>query len=452
MPGKLKNKPGNNKYKVSEWVKLYARGDEVCFFHPIHLKILVGDSESRELFLKYKKPRTIEQSLSPGKNIINMFIRHGFLIPESSSDDETFVRRRKELLKKYSDVNITQKRFKGLRIILTEKCNMKCTYCYVRRDVAEYKDMGRSTLFKALDLLIDMNKNDKISIQFSGGEPLRRFESVKESVYYLEEAKNRGAIESVSYALETNATLISDEIAEFMAAHRFVVAVSLDGPGEINDRCRIFKNNRGSFNRAIKGLQLLQKYNNNIHIDLTPTRINVSCIGSCFEYFIRELKCKSMTINTPQPGPQGWEICGKTLAREVVKCLKIAKKYNGYVESLGDRVYVGLDNEEPQLLSCSTFTNTLTGAVSPDGKISYCIVSWNIDESTQPIENFSINSAFRMWKYNELYIKDSCLRCPAVNVCGGPCSLESYYENQTSIKDRERCRFYNTLLKEAVWL
>ncbi len=439
------------KFKRSKWVKIYSRDNEVCFFHPIHLKILLGDNESRELFKQFTWPKPINNFPPQRKELCELFIKYGFLILEDQSDDETFKRQRTTILQKYSNTNLLNKKLSGLRIILTEKCNLKCSYCYVRRDVKSFRDMDEKVLYKAIDLLVGMNKAGSVSIQLSGGEPFSRFKMIQQCVSYLENYILKGDIKGVHYAVETNGILVTEEISRYLSNHNFVVAVSLDGHEEVNDKHRLYHNGKGSFSDVVKGIKLLQKYDNKIHIDFTPTPSNISQISECYEYFIEELNCKDMTINTPQPGPKGWEICGRTLAQEAFKCREIAEEHGGYVESLADRVFAGIATSQPQILSCSTFTDSLVGAVSPDGKISYCIVSWNIKECTQPIEDFSNNSNFRMWKYNELYIKDDCIRCPAVNVCGGPCALESYYEKQTSIKDNQRCRFYRTLLEKAVW-
>ncbi len=440
-------------YKISEWIKIYNHNNsvDICFFQPLDLKVLIGDEEAKEILEKFAVPQDLNYFTEMERELVDLFRKFNFIIPTNESDDKRFIQERTKLINLHKDIDITNKKFSGLRIILTEKCNLRCSYCYVRRDVHYFKDMSEEVMLKAVDLLINYNLGGEVTIQFSGGEPLTRFSMIQKCVNYIEEFIDKGEIIGCNFALETNATLITDEIASFLADKKFIVAVSLDGSKEINDTHRIYHNGQGTYNDVVKGIEILQKYSVILHIDLTPTITNIGEIGNMYKYFVNHIQCKTMTINTPQPGPEGWGVSGKLLAREIIKCKEYAKRVNGYVESLADRVYVGLATGEPQILSCSTFSDTLTGAVSPDGKISYCIVSWSLEESTQPVENFSFNSNFKMWKYNELYIKEDCHRCPAINVCGGPCSLEGFYEDHYKNKDIERCRFYREILKWAIW-
>jgi len=66
---------------------------------------------------------------------------------------------------------------------------------------------------------------------------------------------------SVDYSLTTNATLLTPEIAGFLADNRIGVTVSIDGPAELNDKLRIFPNGRGSYDIiAPKIRQLLERH------------------------------------------------------------------------------------------------------------------------------------------------------------------------------------------------
>ena len=61
------------------------------------------------------------------------------------------------------------------------------------------------------------------------------------------------------YTIQTNGTLIDDEWAAFFKENDFLVGLSIDGPKEIHDAYRVDKGGKGSFDRVMKGLAVLQR-------------------------------------------------------------------------------------------------------------------------------------------------------------------------------------------------
>ena len=51
----------------------------------------------------------------------------------------------------------------------------------------------------------------------------------------------------MTYSLPTNATLLTDEIVAFRSDHAIGVTVSMDGPPEMQDARRVYKNGKGSY-------------------------------------------------------------------------------------------------------------------------------------------------------------------------------------------------------------
>src|ERR1700687_3956156 len=59
------------------------------------------------------------------------------------------------------------------------------------------------------------------------------------------DAKASAEKRTVEYSLTTNATLLTEEIVDFLAEHRMGVTVSIDGDKELHDRMRVFHNGQG---------------------------------------------------------------------------------------------------------------------------------------------------------------------------------------------------------------
>lgn len=81
---------------------------------------------------------------------------------------------------------------------------------------------------------------------FFGGETLLNLDTIRAAVSHAEE-QGRVHRKRVHFALTTNATLLSDEIIEFLIAHRFGVTISIDGDQQEQDRHRRFEAGEGSF-------------------------------------------------------------------------------------------------------------------------------------------------------------------------------------------------------------
>ena len=67
------------------------------------------------------------------------------------------------------DSNITSGYF-----ILTENCNLRCTYCFEKNTRAVSKYMSRETAFRGIDFLFQeavKNQTNPINITWFGGEP-----------------------------------------------------------------------------------------------------------------------------------------------------------------------------------------------------------------------------------------------------------------------------------------
>jgi uncharacterized protein len=79
---------------------------------------------------------------------------------------------------------------------------------------------------------------------FHGGEPLLAFDTIRQLVPFAKtEAANCGR--QVTFAVQTNGLHFSPEVLEFLLAEHFAIGISIDGPGEVNDRERVDHRGRG---------------------------------------------------------------------------------------------------------------------------------------------------------------------------------------------------------------
>lgn len=141
----------------------------------------------------------------------------------------------------------------ALVLNVTNQCNLACTYCYefgadkIATPQGKPKYMTLETARASVDFLLESSGNrEAVHITFFGGETLMNFKLLREVVGY---ANNQAAAvgRRITFSLTTNATLLTDEIIDFLSDNAIGVTVSMDGPPELQDKRRVYKNGKGSY-------------------------------------------------------------------------------------------------------------------------------------------------------------------------------------------------------------
>ncbi|MBI2263652.1 MAG: SPASM domain-containing protein [Armatimonadetes bacterium] len=134
---------------------------------------------------------------------------------------------------------------------IAEGCNFQCNYCYVDSP-SKGKRMTLETGKKIMNLVSRLPVHFGI-IQFHGGEPLLNFPLITELVPYIHSI-NRQRENPFRIAVQSNGSLLDPEKAAFFVENRIMAGISVDGPQEIHDRHRIFRNKSGTHASVMKGV------------------------------------------------------------------------------------------------------------------------------------------------------------------------------------------------------
>lgn len=148
-------------------------------------------------------------------------------------------------------------------INVSQRCNLICPYCYVKRGRFDYSTrplsrMPRQLYERIVDLIHKRFPGMKTySYHFYGGEPLLNFSGIETIVHYaVNKAKETGT--AVEFHITTNGTLLIPEISDFMDAHRFTIYLSIDGDQVKHDELRRYHDGRGSYKDLKRNLTHLQ--------------------------------------------------------------------------------------------------------------------------------------------------------------------------------------------------
>ena len=91
---------------------------------------------------------------------------------------------------------------------------------------------------------------------------------------------------TIANSLQTNATLIDDEMARLFSQYHFLLGCSLDGPAAVHNRFRRTRAGQPTHGRVIKGLSLLNKHKVDYNILTLVTQANVQKAKSVYRYLI----------------------------------------------------------------------------------------------------------------------------------------------------------------------
>lgn len=164
-------------------------------------------------------------------------------------------------------------------------CNLRCEYCFYLDHCGLYPDskvhrMSDDVLERMISGYMATNQPD-YAFGWQGGEPtLMGVDFFRKVTEFQKQYVTPGSI--VSNGLQTNATLINDDLAAHLSEYHFLCGVSMDGPQHIHDRFRVNGNGRGSHQKVWEGIECLRR--NNVEFNIL-TLVSASNVGHAKEVY-----------------------------------------------------------------------------------------------------------------------------------------------------------------------
>lgn len=174
------------------------------------------------------------------------------------------------------------------------KCNLRCSYCYYleKSDLIESDSrplMSDRVLERFIKSYIEAQTGPWVQFSWHGGEammlPLDFFRKVIELQNCYADGRN------IANSIQTNGTLLTDEWCQFLKQNNWLVGVSIDGPKEIHDVFRKDASGRGSFDRVMAGIRLLQKHGVEWNAMAVVNNLNVKQPEEFYTFF-KQIGCQ----------------------------------------------------------------------------------------------------------------------------------------------------------------
>ena len=156
-------------------------------------------------------------------------------------------------------------------------CNLDCKYCFYLEKESLYPQVSKWSMQEdVLDSYIRqyIEAQDAPTVHFAwqGGEPtLLGVEYFRKLV---EIQKKYADGKSIQNAFQTNGILLDDEWAKLFKENGFLVGLSIDGPREMHDAYRVDKGGQPTFDKVMRGLEVLKRNNVEFNALTTVHRAN----------------------------------------------------------------------------------------------------------------------------------------------------------------------------------
>ena len=170
---------------------------------------------------------------------------------------------------------------------ITSRCNLSCRYCYFfDHPEVVYEDLSTDAWLRFFE---ECGRCGVMKVTVSGGEPFLR-EDLPELIAGI--VRNR-----MRFAILSNGTLVTDAMAAVIArtGRCDSVQISLDGScPETHDACR----GEGSFEKALRGLRILQRHRVPLTVRVTLHRHNVHDLEHVARLLLEELGLDGFSTNS----------------------------------------------------------------------------------------------------------------------------------------------------------
>ncbi|MDC7245136.1 MAG: anaerobic sulfatase maturase [Sphaerochaetaceae bacterium] len=345
-------------------------------------------------------------------------------------------------------------------------CNLDCEYCYYLKKEKLFSHCGRSE-FRMSDEVLRRYIQQYIASQpentpevifgWQGGEPTLLGVEYFEKVLRLQKKYNQRNI-VIRNALQTNGTLITDEMARFFKNNEFLIGVSIDGPEKLHDRYRKDRSGKGSFSSVMAGLEKLKRYDVDFNT-LTVVQNDNSNYPVEVYQFLKEIGSRYLQFIpiVEPPLPASKRIAGKRSVdplmwgKFLVSVFQkwIATDIHGISVQHFD-VTLGQYLNMPSALCVHSKYCGKALVIEHDGNI------YNCDHFVNP-ENYAGNImkddladivssdkqvAFGMNKYDGL--PQECLKCPYLPLCYGGCQKDRLVGGKNWLCDGYRYYYEKT--------
>lgn len=355
------------------------------------------------------------------------------------------------------------KQMKNVILSVTDECNLSCEYCFAScnkravdvKVVNEQFEKEIPAYVKVIKEVCVENEYNKTQVIFHGGEPLLI------SIQNYEKLISQLVEYDIDYVMQSNGTIMNDDIYNFLIKYGIRIGISLDGPQNIHDALRLTKTGNGSFESIMKTIDFLQNKNYKFSCLATITKHSIGKEKAIYDFF-NEKRISfdfNPVFSVMEGGEQDYLIDQNAYASFVIKMfdiwfnsednLMIVKFYN---------IINALVKNGKMLKKCDCTDNCSVFFVAVDNKGDLYNCSRFVGYEDYKLSNindtdFSVSFGLPGISQRSINLKKGlCKKCEIWDLCHGGCPYNALEHNgDINSKDyfcEGRRRIYLHILNE----
>ena len=383
---------------------------------------------------------------------------------EDFSDTDTYKKLKNDGIFDDKTAEIEQPFCDELNLLIldtTKACNLACKYCFVAAP-SKGEHMTLQTALKSLDLALAYPKcNNVLTVEFSGGEPLVNFTLIKDFIpIALDKAAEKN--KKLTFTIQTNGTLLNEEIINFLVQYDVNIGISIDGTKEFHDKNRIFVDGSGSCTKIMENIATLQSLGSHastLSVISSPEQYD-SVIDFALQNNISAIRTNLVTKAGRAKDKDDFTVDYAKLADKYIEvCQRIFEGELRIHDATLTYFLWNLLLNQPHMCfrsPCGSGTNQVS--VTSDGNLYPC-QGWrnihdnpvcNVNDIADLNEALCNNERVKELRAHNVRDIEVCKSCNWSAFCG-VCPREIYSEKGTLNEKIGMCIFQSKICEELIW-
>lgn len=452
----------HDKFVKSGFVQSADDGELAVVWHSLFGHPKIVSLETLAFIDSFAEPRKLDDLLGSeltdeSDEAVQELINDYFLVP-TDFDDRAFL---EETMRQRDSSIVDGSRIAFLELIMSESCNFRCTYCIHFNNLETSTRIDDPTKFmrfdtarRAVDGFVKLlKKQDRrtAEINFGGGEPLLAWPIIEQVLAYCVETYSADV--EFRFSINTNASLITPEIAKSLREYDVEVASSLDGLREGNDQVRLTKKGRGTFDEIVNGFDALSDVSHPLDgFSVTVNERNFDQLDESIIDWAAEREMTNVRIDIDVIDMV--DIPVEAIVDRLMRVRRYARERGISVPGFWSRA---LENMNDSTLTADVaFCGAVRGnsvCVSPSGRIYGCGYSTTELGRLDEIEAFTQEEGtyHRFVRDHLTGTMEMCKGCMIEGQCGGGCNITQEFARATHTAKIDRmCDFYRRMTQELL--
>ncbi len=289
--------------------------------------------------------------------------------------------------------------FMKLTVVITRKCNFRCSYCIQGSGVQDDSVIGENQLRNMRNMLFDLAPAS-IHTTLYGGEPLLYPEACFKT---LETVKT---VDPKAMAmLVTNGYLLNRDMVRRLCDYGVVAAqITIDGPEAVHDKRRTTRDGSGTYKTVLENtLQAAEHMHVLIRVNVeSDMEFDYTSFRKQFESNERIFVYRAPTTYNHQGdserGSENFHSIETNTCGEEVFSKKLNARFPG----------------------CA-ITTRMCAVILPEGKLVRCWNQVQDPSDSYPISKSGLFSSHEAWRQWNPFSITKCSECKMLPICGGGC-------------------------------